>query len=160
MNWFNKKKLLYDYKFLTENDFSLTSIYYQSIMEEYDTLLYDYNEIMIYYGYVVLFSVAAPITPLIVFVLVYFEKFVDIYKMFNLQRVTIIGQSNGISIYKYILIVFFCIGVITNVALVLFTNPDLIRASLLLKFIISFTCENMLIIVLLLLTYNITPFCI
>ena len=143
--------------FLTEDDLKVDSIYYQSIIDEYDTLLYDYLELLILFGYVMLFSVAAPLTPLIVFLLFYIERFVDSYKFFYLQRVTIISQSKGIEYYKYILVIFFCIGIITNLSLVLFNNTN--DSPTLFKFFICFISENSLIISISLINYDIFPIC-
>ena len=145
--------------FLTEDDLKIDSVYIQNLLTEYKTLLYDYNELIILYGYVVLFSVVAPLTPLIIFVLIYIEKFVDSYKFFFLQRTTIINPSNGIEIYKYILFVFFFIGVITNIGLIQISDYDNKNQSLIFKFVAYLIFENIVIICMWILSFNILPFC-
>ena len=42
---------------------------------------------MIRFGFVCLFSVGAPLTPLFVLIINIIESFADIYKLFNLLRV-------------------------------------------------------------------------
>jgi hypothetical protein len=48
-------------------------IHDQNICQEYSNLRDDYNEILIGFGYLTFFSVAAPLTPLICFILIYIE---------------------------------------------------------------------------------------
>lgn len=127
--------------------------------DEYSTLLYEYNELILLLGYVILFSVVAPMTPFIVFIVMYFYKLGNSYRLVFQKRISIITPSDGIEIYKYILAGFFIIGVITNVFLLLFANPNLKNASILLKFCICFTIENSLIIVLSFMSFNILPWC-
>lgn len=54
-------------------DFVLHGIHHQQICEEYTNLRDDYNEILIGFGYLIFFSSAAPLTPLICFILIYIE---------------------------------------------------------------------------------------
>jgi hypothetical protein len=147
---------------------------HQMLCDPMDTLIYDYNEMVIMFGYVCFFGVAAPLTPLIILVLSFIEKFVDSYKIFFTQRVTIIEGSSGIEIYNVILKVFYFIGMLTNIGLVLFTNPHLTNqeaykqglsdlqdnTDFIIKFIIFAILENIILIMIKFMDYNIIPRCI
>lgn len=102
------------------------SIDHQLICEGYNTLIYEYNERMINFGFVCLFTVAAPFTPAIVLIFTFLENFFDLYKMFNLLRIETIEGSSGIGIYNFVLKSLYFIGMLTSVALVLFANPRLL----------------------------------
>lgn len=138
----------------------LHSVDYQLLCEGYDTLIYEYNERLISFGFVCLFSVAAPLTPLFVLMLTYLENYVDLYKIFNLLRVTLIEGGTGIDIYNSIFKVFYFIGMLTSTALILFTNNHLINpedytkdlnlfknSDFIAKFLIFAGVENVILIV-------------
>jgi len=80
MDWLAKRTLREKYN--KPLDFSPHSIYHQIVSEEYGSVRDDYNEMIIQFGYLMFFSVAAPLTPLICLILTYTEKFVDTYKNF------------------------------------------------------------------------------
>ena len=73
MYFFNKK----------QQKIKFGSIQNQILLTNYETLIYDFNERIISFGFVCLFSVAAPLTPIFVLILTFFENFVDIYKFSN-----------------------------------------------------------------------------
>ena len=79
------------------------SVMHQMLCDEMENTIYEYNEMIISYGYVCLFSITAPFTPAIIFVLVWTEKLVDLVKIFFLERVQILDQATGIQIYNYLL---------------------------------------------------------
>ena len=111
------------------------SIEHQILSNECNTLIYDYNKRLILFGFVCLFSVAAPLTPIISLILSYLEIYVDVYKIFNLNRIDIIEGASGIDIYNSILKMFYFIGMLTSVALILFSNPHLLN----LKYYVDFS---------------------
>ena len=77
---------------------------------------------LIQFGYVTLFAAADPIIVIIVFFLMYFEKFIDTIKLFYLVRMEIIDQCNGLEIYNSIFKGLVYIGVISNVSIVVFSK--------------------------------------
>lgn len=97
---------------------------HQMLCTIYDDIIEEYSDMLIQFGYVTLFGVAAPLTPLLIFVLVYLEKFVDTFKFFFLLRVNLLDQSNGIEIYKSIIQAFIYLGLITNIAIIVFGDPE------------------------------------
>ena len=119
--FFNKKNDQKKYKF--------GSINHQILLSNYETLIYDYNERVISFGFVCLFSVAAPLTPIFVLILTFLENFVDLFKFTNLVYVESIDGADGIDIYNKVLKVFYFIGMLNSVALVLFSNPHLINTK-------------------------------
>ena len=102
------------------------TIEHQLICEPYDELIGEYSEVLIQFGYVCLFSVAAPLTPLLVFVLLYLEKFVDTYKLFFLVRMNIKDGSNGLENYNTIIRVIIYLGLVTNIGIVVFTDKEFV----------------------------------
>ena len=62
----------------------------KSNTDEYTEMIYEYSEIILDLGYLLLFGVVAPLVPLLVLLLVYAEKFFDTYKLFFLTRVKFI----------------------------------------------------------------------
>ena len=75
------------------------SVVHQMLCDELNNTIYEYNEMIILFGYVCLFSVTAPLTPLIVLILVWTEKLSDLFKFFFLERIQILDQATGIEIY-------------------------------------------------------------
>ena len=136
------------------------SIQNQILLTNYESLIYDFNERIISFGFVCLFSVAAPLTPIFVLILTFFENFVDIYKFSNLVYVESIHGADGIDIYNKVLKVFYFIGMLNSVALVLFANPHLINTKdyemnvfemlknndFLAKFVIFAIVENLILV--------------
>ena len=119
---------------------------------------------LILFGYVVFFSSAAPLTPLIAFGITYIkvniilsQKLIDTYKLFNNKKVNIITGSNGIEIYNYLFTAFYFIGLLTNVAVVLFANPDLNKLDVYIKFVIFICVENAFVITIFLFNPNVLP---
>jgi hypothetical protein len=157
MDIINRRAYQKNYPEGKEIDFTPHGIHHQKIAEEFSTLRDDYNEMVIQFGYLTFFSVAAPITPLICFVLTYIEKFVDSYKIFFLHRVTIIDQANGIGLYNKLFSIWCFIGMTTNIGLVLFTNPELKDMGVYMKFFIFFIVENAILVLTYALNWNSLP---
>lgn len=79
MNYLNKKDYISNYPKGHEIDFTPHGIHHQKIAEEFSTLRDDYNEMVIQFGYLTFFSVAAPITPFICFLLTFIEVSLTFY---------------------------------------------------------------------------------
>ena len=146
------------------------SIEHQILSNECNTLIYDYNKRLILFGFVCLFSVAAPLTPIISLILSYLEIYVDVYKIFNLNRIDIIEGASGIDIYNSILKMFYFIGMLTSVALILFSNPHLLNLKYYVdfsilknkdfinKFILFAIIENVILFIMNTFNYNDLPY--
>lgn len=121
-----------------------------------------YNKFITQFGYVCLFSVAAPLTPLIILVLVLLGRYTNFYCIINLKRVDSIECSNGIGLYNHILKGLLFFGIISNISIVLFSshnfkketiNENLIRIF----FIFLAVAENIIIIFAYLVNWNSLP---
>jgi anoctamin-10 len=155
------------------DNFTITPLSHehQIMCDEMTGLIYEYNTKIILFGYVCFFSVAAPLTPLIIFLITYIEKHADCYKLFYLYRSSIIEGASGISIYNRILKAFFFIGMVVNLAVVLFASPGLINVTpyqntklfdntdFLVKLLIICIFENLLLLVVSFLSFNTFPDC-
>jgi hypothetical protein len=113
---FNLKRQLQDRDILPH------SLEHQMICNEYSYVLFEYSEMLINIGYVFLFAGIAPLVPVFIFLLGYLERCFDTYKIFFLERVQIINQSNGIEMYNTIFKTFIYIGLLSNAAFVFFAD--------------------------------------
>jgi hypothetical protein len=82
---------------------------------------------------------------------------IDSFKMFNIKKVNLIEGANGIQIYNYLFTAFYYIGLLTNVAVVLFANPNLAKLDLYWKFVIFICVENLFVIVIFIFKINTLP---
>lgn len=118
----------------------------QLVADQYDGQMYEYNEIVIMFGYVVFFSICCPLTPLIVFFLLLTEKVVDSYKLFYLLKVNSIAGCKGIGVYNSILTVIYFLGMMFSLCEIIFTRPYLAKTDLWIKFFILFIFQSILLI--------------
>ena len=95
---------------------------HQNCMAGYDEPSDDYMEIVIGYGYVVLFGVAFPFTPLLSLFLCIIEMKVDSYKLCRLTRRPYPTKDSSIGIWLKVTQFIAISGVITNVAILIFTS--------------------------------------
>ena len=109
-------------KQLNKDEIKPYSIEHQMICNEYNMILFEYSEMLINIGYVFLFAGIAPLVPVFIFLLGYLERGFDTYKIFFLERVNIISQSNGIEMYNTIFKTFIYLGLISNAAFVFFAD--------------------------------------
>ena len=72
MDWYKRKQYMKNYPD-REIDFTPHLVHQQLVAEEFSTLRDDYNEMVIQFGYLTFFSVAAPLTPFICFLLTFIE---------------------------------------------------------------------------------------
>ena len=93
----------------------------QALLESYDKPLDDYMEIIIGYGYVILFGVAFPIVPTLALILSVLEIRVDAWKLCNLTRRPFPVQNNSIGIWLDIIQTVSFIGVAVNLGIAFFT---------------------------------------
>jgi len=107
---------------LSKDEIKPYSLEHQMICNEYNMVLFEYSEMLINIGYVFLFAGIAPLVPVFIFLLGYIERAFDTYKIFFLERVNIINQSNGIEIYNTIFKIFIYLGLISNAAFVFFAD--------------------------------------
>ena len=121
--------------------------------------MFEYGKLIIHLGYVIFFSVASPLTPILVFFLIYFERICDTYKIFYLQRVSFIGMSIGLEIFNNIIHSFIYLGYFINVGLIVFGDsyflPDISFEIKLIIFISGIILLNILCNVI---NWNILPY--
>lgn len=148
---------------LSENDkIIVQTIEHQLICEGQKTLMYEYNTLVIQFGFVCLFSVAAPLTPILVFVLVYVSRLADYYKFIHLVRIDFLQGAKGIHNYNYIMRLMGFIGMMVNVAIVLFSSPNFAKKDLSYnelehKIIVFAMVENLVLILMYCLNWNSLP---
>ena len=134
------------------------SMTHQLLCVEYNNLIYEYNEMIILFGYMSLFGVTAPFAPLIILILVWIEKIFDVGKLFFLQRVQIIHQATGISIYNNLIITLMFIGMLTNSGIILFSQKKGIDKEIMFKLAAFLIVENLVLVIIFVLKWNILPF--
>jgi hypothetical protein len=166
-----RKRKYFEKKNMPVGEIEPHSHEHQIISEDMNTLIFEYNDIIILFGYVVFFSVAAPMTPIIIFVITYVEKIEDCYKFFYLSRISFIDGASGIAIYNKILKIFYFLGMITNIAIVLYTSPGLIdvqayqeenilnNTDFIVKFLILALFENVVLLMMSYMNFDFLPKC-
>ena len=159
-----RKKLEIKGKILSEEDFESTpelsphSIDHQMILDEYFEMIYEYSEIIVNLGYLLLFGVVAPLVPLLVLLLVYAEKFFDTYKIFFLVRVKFLNRSNGLNIYNSIINYIVYTGMLSNVAFLIFgDNYFMPTKNISYKVVLYCAVEFVIFIMTLFVKWNILP---
>jgi Calcium-activated chloride channel len=125
---------------------SLSSEEKQSIMSKYETTLEDYMEMVIGYGYLILFGVAFPFVPLICLFLAMVEVRVDAWKFCNLTTRPIPKQDNSIGIWTGIIQTIAYIGSAVNIGIVLFTANSFDISDSSTKWIIFISIEHSLFV--------------
>jgi hypothetical protein len=97
---------------------------------EYESTFDDYNELVIQFGYVILFVVAFPLAPLFAFVNNMIEIRVDAFRLLRAHRRPALGRSEDIGTWYYILEVLSIVGVITNCFILGFTSEGFANGAL------------------------------
>ena len=93
----------------------------QAKLEPYENPLEDYMEMVVEYGYVVLFSASFPIVPVLAVIEILLEIRVDAWKLCSLTRRPFPDQAEDIGVWFYIIQTVSFIGAITNAGLIVFT---------------------------------------
>lgn len=94
----------------------------QAKLGQYDTPLSDYMEVVIAYGYVILFGASFPLTATLFLVLIIVEIRVDAWKLCTVTQRPFPEATNSIGVWLYIIQVMSVVGAITNVGIILFTT--------------------------------------
>ncbi len=128
-------------------DTSMHSAHHQRMSSPYLSLTEDFNEMVFQFCYVAFFSSASPLVPLIALGINMIKKNIDVYKICNYKKVNIIQKAKGIQVYNLIFKVFYYLGLITNISVVLFSNPSLANLDLHLKFIIMLIFINLVLLI-------------
>ena len=104
----------------------------QAKCESYESPVDDYIEMIIEFGYVILFGTALPILPLILLIEIIVEIRVDAWKICNICKRADPHRSEDIGVFKDIIVFIAYVGSINNAGLVVYTtglfqnflNPD------------------------------------
>ena len=147
---------------INEENFEIQSLEHQIMISSADNLYLEYNDIINQFGYACLFCIAAPLTPLIIFLLSLVCRLTNYYKFVHLKRVEILDESKGISFYNKIIKILLFIGVMVNVGIFLFSNPNPLNPmntieTIKNKFLTIFIIENSVLIVYFFVDWNILP---
>ena len=157
--FYQKSKML---SLIKEEHIQSQSLEHQIIIPPTLNLNIEYSDIINQFGFVCFFSIAAPLTPLIIFVLSLFFRILNYYKFVHLKRIEILDASKGISFYNKIIKMFLFIGVMINVAIFMFSSPNPsvplnTIETLKNKFLTIFIIENSVIIIYAFVDRNILP---
>ena len=157
--FYQKSKML---SLIKEEHIQSQSLEHQIIIPPTLNLNIEYSDIINQFGFVCFFSIAAPLTPLIIFVLSLFFRILNYYKFIHLKRIEILDASKGISFYNKIIKMFLFIGVMINVAIFMFSSPNPsvplnTIETLKNKFLTIFIIENSVIIIYAFVDRNILP---
>uniref|UniRef100_A0A7S0ZFM9 Anoctamin transmembrane domain-containing protein n=1 Tax=Timspurckia oligopyrenoides TaxID=708627 RepID=A0A7S0ZFM9_9RHOD len=103
-----------------------TSRYYQeSNLAPYHSVMNDYNEIVILFGYVALFAVAFPLAPLLVLFNNVVEVRVDAFKILKIFQRVNARAADEIGAWEHALQVISYVSVVTNLGMLVYTSNSL-----------------------------------
>eukprot|EP00744_Colponema_vietnamica_P001008 GILI01001731.1.p2 GENE.GILI01001731.1~~GILI01001731.1.p2 ORF type:complete len:458 (-),score=206.32 GILI01001731.1:254-1597(-) len=94
----------------------------QKLLPAYDDTFKDYDEMIIQYGYVTLFTVAFPLAPLLALLNNVAEIRLDAFKLTVLHRRPLPTKAEDIGSWYYILDIMTIMSVVTNVGVIAFTS--------------------------------------
>ena len=138
-------------------DFSNQSLLHQYNCDDYTTYTKDMNQTIFLFCYIVFFSASCPLTPLLVLFIGFINKNYDAYKLFNFYKTGDLSKANGIGIYNDILQFFYYIGILSNISIVLFSNPEIKNLDLFFKFGILLAFINLILIFSYVININLLP---
>lgn len=94
----------------------------QANFEEYESPLEDYMEMVIQYGYIVMWSASFPLAPIIAFLLNVIEIRVDGYKLTNIVRRPFPAGAKSIGLWLPIMRFLSFAGIFTNASIIVITS--------------------------------------
>ena len=147
---------------IREEKIEIQGLEHQIMMIPTDNINLEFNDIINQFGFACLFSIAAPLTPLIIFLLALVYRLTNYYKFIHLKRVENLDESKGISFYNKIIKAFLFIGVMVNVSIFLFSNHNasgIVNTieTIKNKFLTIFIVENTVLIIYFYVDRNILP---
>lgn len=148
----NYLKKLINEKFSHSEDPKL-HLYYKT--EYYDTMIYEYIEIILSYGYIILFGISSPICFFFTLISAWVERMTDCYKLIKFHNISIIAGSKGIGITLKILKVFTFLGILTNTSIAFF-EIDAMKDSVY-RWYMLFSVENFIIFLFFIINYSSLP---
>ena len=157
--FYQKRKMR---QLINEENIEIQSLEHQIMTQPTVNLNIEYSDIINLFGFACLFSIAAPLTPLIIFILSLVYRMLNYYKFVHLKRVEIFDESKGISFYNKIIQMLLFIGVMVNVSIFLFSNSSPMNTfntieTIKNKFLSIFIIENSVIIIYFYVDRNILP---
>ena len=129
----------------------------QKIITESEPMLYEYNKILVLFGYICLFSASAPLTPIGILFVVWLYSQTDLSKKFRLEKVNIIEKSNGIEIYLTLMKALMFVGLVVNSGIIMFSEKFNTGEEWFWKVLGLLILENLIISVYFLIDCNILP---
>lgn len=102
----------------------------------------DYSEMLVQYGYVVMFSVAYPVTPLLAFLHNIAELHLDAFKILKYHRRPFPTPSSGIGRWQTFLVGTGMVGMAVSMATVIFTMEMFCGYSTATKWALFVGCEH------------------
>lgn len=133
-----KRQALKDAMTAPENQFNL---------EVYENTVNDYEELAIQFGFVVLFVVVLPITPILALANNMFEIRVDSFKLMKLTKRPEPRGASNIGTWKAIFTVISFISVITNIGIAVFYSTEIdryVNGDIVQKFTIAVITEHVI----------------
>ncbi|CAG9319506.1 unnamed protein product [Blepharisma stoltei] len=144
--WSEEKRV----KKLREKDpnyrIKLTPAEFQAKLSKYDSPLSDYMEIIMTYGYVILFGASFPFSLALLFFLIFIEIKVDAWKLCTLTQRPYPQRLHSIGIWLQIIQAISFIGAGTNIAIIIFTTDAFEIEDTKNKWLIFLILEHSLVI--------------
>jgi len=97
------------------------SVENQLLMTEYDTSLWDYNQLILTFGLVAMFGMAWPFGVLLVAVYAMIQNGVDGFKLCQANQRPLRRECSGLGTWRYVIQLIGVAGVMSNVAILTYT---------------------------------------
>ena len=121
---------------------AMTPLEEQAFMTNYEDTADDFLELIMQYGYVILFSVAFPLLPLIAFFLDLLEVRVDAFKLINLMRRPFPDGQESIGHMLKIIKILSFVSVFSNAGILVWTSEAVKSEDQTVKWLVFFILVN------------------
>jgi anoctamin-10 len=114
------------------------------MLEEYEGAFFYYKDLAVQFGYVVLFSVAFPLAPLLFFVSTYFEIRVDAWSLLQRSRRNTPQNAEDIGTWQSAFEVLAAVSVLSNMGIVFLVSASKVNSTWLWRIILFLIFEHAL----------------
>lgn len=101
---------------------------------------------LIIFGFCCFFTLSCPLVPLIMCLVLFVDQYLMSFNLFYLKRIVILDPQSGMNIFDYLFNIFYFMGIVTNIIIVLYVSPYLRSKPFSFDSAIFIATENILLI--------------
>lgn len=120
----------------------------QMIKEEFNMIdmVIMHQKSLILFGFCCFFSLSCPLVPLIMCLVLYIDQYIMSFNLFYLKRIVILDPQSGMNIFDYLFSIFYFLGIVANIIVVLYLSPYLRSKPFSFDSAVFIATENLLLI--------------